>query len=241
GASVVNLFRDGSQGEAFDFTNPMLYTEPPMVGGAFPGTRSMVGPGELRTVAGREVRIERHGGRLVTSQPLGATERLPLISDEPLLMQWPCTLVFSVKADAQQSGRLPVFWQHGGGEEGRVQITLNARLGSGVLTDNDRLQVFIAGITDGKGINEMPLQAETPRGTATVVALVMREGKGASEFWANGRLVDTFTAPPVIYQTTSYLLGHQSISNQQHGCYYGRILTINRALPMHELEQACEW
>lgn len=242
GTSVVNLFRDGSEGAIFDFTNPLIYEEKPQVGEIFPGAKSLVGQSSLRTTNGREVVVSRLNSRLAVHQPLDTEDRLPLIANEPLLMQWPCTLIFSVLADVHETGRLSIFWQHGGGEEGRVQITLNGRYtGSGVTTEYDRLQVFIDGIVDGNGVDGQPLIAEAPRGLTTVGGIVFKEGYRQSEFWVNGKLVDRFTAPPVIYQTNTYLMGHGSLSGVPRGLYYGRLVTINRALSGNEFEKACMW
>ncbi|MGO2242241.1 MAG: phage tail-collar fiber domain-containing protein [Halomonas sp.] len=241
GTSVVNLFRDGSDGAIFDFTNPLIYEEKPHVGEIFHGAKSLIGQASLRTVIDREVIVSRLNSRLFVYQPLDADTRHPLIADEPLLMQWPCTLVFSVQSDNDETGRLPVFFQHGTGEEGRVQITLNGRYtGSSIATEHDRLQVFIDGITDGSGVDGQPRLAEAPRGTVVVGGIVLKEGYRQSELWVNHKLVDRFTAPPVIYQTNSYLMGHPSLAGFG-GLYYGRFLTINRALSGSEFEQACEW
>lgn len=243
GESIRNLYRNGSLGAVFDFTSPITYAAPPVVGETFTAIRSLTDNKVVRAVNGREATISNEQGRLAALAPLDAEERISILSDEPLLMQWPCTLVFSVKTEAKQSGPLTVFWQHSGGAPGRIQITLNARYtGSLSSPSEDSLQIFINGITDGNGINGQPRHAETARGKTTVAALVMREGAQASEFWANGRLVDTFTAPEEIHQTRSYLMGSPAYgSSLSSGYSYGRLLTINRALAGSDLVQACEW
>lgn len=241
GTSVVNLFRDGSEGAIFDFNNPLIYEEKPHVGEIFPGAKSLIGQASLRTVSDREVIVSRLNSRLFVYQPLDADTRHTLIADEPLLMQWPCTLVFSVQSDINDTGPIAVFWQHSAGEEGRVQITLNGRYtGSIVATEYDHLQVFIDGITDGSGVNGQPRLAEAPRGSVAVGGIIFKEGYRQSELWVNHKLVDRFTAPPVIYQTNSYLMGHPSLFGSG-GFHYGRLLTINRALSGSEFEQACIW
>ncbi|MGP5563701.1 phage tail-collar fiber domain-containing protein [Vreelandella alkaliphila] len=242
GSSIINLFRDGSDGSVFDFTSPAAYKAPPVIGGKFEGAVSLVGHREVRTTADREVIIRARDGRLVVSQPTDSTERQTLIADDALLMQMPCTLIFSVLAEQVDSGSLSVFWQHSTGAEGRIQISLNGRYtGTAIVTEYDRLQVFVGDAEGGQGTSGQPLQAETPRGMGVVGALVLKPGERESEFWANGRLVDKFTAPGTINQTNSYLMGHPSLSSAPSGFNYGRLLTINRALDSNELDLACNW
>lgn len=243
GESIKNLYRDGSQGEVFDFTSSVMYENSPVVGETFSAIRSLVSDSKIGTVSGREPVIANENGHLAVSAPIDAEERVSIFSDDPLLMQWPCTLIFSVKTAAEQSGPLTVFWQHSSGEPGRIQITLNARYTGSLSSGSaDSLQIFINGITDGNGVNGQPLHAETATGTVTVAAVVMREGVKNSEFWANGRLVDTFTAPQEIHQTRSYLMGSPAYGpSLSSGYSYGRFLTINRALAGSDFGQACEW
>ena len=233
--SPVVLYRDGSSGTMYDFTNPVALNVG-LAGQVVTTVDPMIGTNVLKPFAtgtGGQGRLNR--GRLGL---YSHTNDVRMRSATPLLPNGPFTLVFSHVVDVVD--RQDTFWQHASAAPGRVQMGANTTFnGVGQIRADGKFQVYIDGITGGAGGGGQPRGATHPIGKPGVISLVVTPGTGLSEFRYNGIVVDNFTAPPVVHQIVTDLFG--ITAGQGIGQTFGRMLVINRALSSAELEMAEDW
>ncbi len=237
---ALSLFDQGDAGDVWDFTSPETY-------GRVQTSNTIAIAAGLRPEPVRLVPTQstsapmfsRVKGHLAIEATDGA--RLRREDFEPILPGPPMTLVFSHRVE--NSARKAILWQHASGAAGRVQITANARYTGAALSEAaGSVQFFIDGISDGHGANGQPRTLPHPVGYASTFALVLRPGTGASELWQDGKLADTFTAPPVVYQDTGYIFSHSAVAGyDESGQSLGRMMVIGRPLSEGEIRLAGKW
>lgn len=243
---LLSIVDDETYIDLFDFANPALLSTRPINGQRYPDARSVTSNAIVSAldVGDGPALATRVGNLLYPGQSIDTPGRLAFYADRPLLPEaGDFTLFFSCMMAGSATGARPVLWQHGDGQPGRVQMSLNSIFtGSTQAVSNENFQMFINGITGGSGAGGQPAPANVQRGSPCNVVAIFREGEGQSELLVNGDMVDTFTRPPVIYQNLTRLLNASAqFSNDQRGVSYGRFGVMHRAIDREEAVVAGQW
>ncbi len=228
------LFLDGSGGAIYDFTDRQALGIASVSSVPSAVTDMLGGTGLV--VSGTAPKAALSSGRL-TLRSIDSTDQLnrpvPLIPETA-----DCVLAWSQRTDT--SGYKAMIWQHLVGVTGRTQISANVRFNGAVPVVADGwMQVFIAGVVDGAGSGGMIAAAPHPIGQWADFVLILRSGEKQSQFWRNGVLIDTFSRPTTIAQTTTTLLRHPSAVGA--GQTMGRVLCLHRAAADGELDLIRAW
>ncbi|MGO3214761.1 MAG: D-alanyl-D-alanine carboxypeptidase family protein [Halomonas sp.] len=243
---LLSIVDDETHIDLFDLANPALLSTRPILGQPYPDAHSITSDASLSAldVGDGPAIATRVGKILYPGQSIDTAGRLAFYSDRPLLPETgDFTLFFSCMMEGSTTGARPVLWQHGDGQPGRVQMSLNSIFtGSAQAVSNENFQMYINGITGGSGAGGQPAPANVQRGSPCNVVAIFREGEGQSELLVNGDLIDTFTRPPVIYQTLTRLLNASAqFANDHRGFTYGRIGVMHRAIDREEAVVAGQW
>ncbi|WP_353429178.1 D-alanyl-D-alanine carboxypeptidase family protein [Paracoccus denitrificans] len=232
------LFLDGSGGVLFDFTDRAAVgiagtDDPVSVVADLLGRSALYVPGANTAPA-----ANLSGGNLVLSSLLD-TDLLASPVEAPLL---PATgellLAWSHRTDG--AGAKACIWQQQSGATGRTQISANARYtGSGIVNQDNSLQVFMAGVTEGSGPSGMIATAPHPIGQWADFVLILRDGSRQSEFWRNGVLIDRFTRPESIPQVQTTLF--RNPAQVGAGQTFGRLICLHRAPAAGEVDLIRAW
>lgn len=231
------LFRKGYNGVMYDMSNPATIGDVPLDSDVM----------TINAVAGDGVPLKATTSAFVAKSAMikgryavtgkNNASRLSRQNLLPNASEW--TLVLSHIIDRED--RADLLWQNATGAAGRVQITANARYnGAAFVAAAGQLGFFIEGITEGSGPNGQPLQIELKKNTPAVIAVVVKPGSKASQLIYNGKVMDTFTAPPVIYQGQTDIFGPFS-TVPSDGQYLQRIFVADKALPDDELKLVSQW
>ena len=234
---VFRLISGDKKGHVFDFGNSYI-SRVRKPGEIMPnGIRSATSDAELTYPNGRDPRSFLYRGRLVAYSSDESDSVARYAASRPLIFSPPCTIIFS-HVSLSDAPSMSIF-QNDSGEAGRIQMRTNAAGATG--TQVGRFNVFINGASGGSGVSGQPAPADHPVGDAGVFSLVLREPGKNSEFWRNGRLIDTFVAPTEIYQgNATHFFSSVNIASAP-GQAFGRFISINDALDDHERRLTEQW